>query len=84
MKNNCVDPKMIQVSLEYYCMEHGGPKDCSGILHSISCKLYDDNGNELTNKNSYRYTSKIYSKYKCDKCGHETFIIFNPYMPTIM
>jgi spore maturation protein CgeB len=81
MKNNFVDPEMMHKSL-VYCMTHGGPKDCFGLLHNISFNLYDADGNELTDEN--RYTSKIHFKCKCDKCGYETILPFNPDAPTIL
>lgn len=81
MKNNFIDPEAMYESLGCYCMVHGGPKGCFGHLHKILFKLYDENGNELTDEN--RYTSKIYFKCKCDKCGYETILPFDPDSPTI-
>lgn len=78
---NFVDPNVMH-TLGYYCMAYGGPKDCSGHLHKISFKLYDENGNELTNENIY--TEKIHFKCKCDKCGFETILSFDPDAPTIL
>ena len=75
MKNDFVDPKVMYGSLAY-CMVYGGPKDCFGHLHKISFRLYDADGNELTDEN--RYTSKIYFKCKCDKCGHEVLLTYDP------
>lgn len=82
MKNDFVDPKVMHGSLRCCCMTHGGPKDCFGHLHNISFNLYDENGNELTDEN--RYTAKIHFKCKCDKCGHEVFLPYNPDAPTIL
>lgn len=79
--NGFVDPEIRRRSL-VYCMTHGGPKDCFGLLYNISFNLYDENGNELTDEN--RYTSKIHFKCKCDKCGYETILPFNPDAPTIL
>lgn len=79
--NNFVDPKVMHGSF-VYCMAHGGPKDCFGLLHNISWNLYDADGNELTDEN--RYTSKIHFKCKCDKCGYETILPFNPDAPKIL
>lgn len=76
-----VDPKVIHESL-VYCMAYGGPKDCFGHLHNISCILYDADGNELTDENIY--TSKPHFKCKCDKCGFETVLSFDPDAPTIL
>ena len=81
VNNHFVDPEVMHRSL-VYCMEHGGPKDCFGLLHKISFNLYDENGNELTDEN--RYTSKIHFKCKCDKCGYETILSFDPDTPTIL
>ena len=39
-------------------------------------------GNELTDEN--RYTSKPHFKCKCDKCGYETILSFDPDAPTIL
>ena len=77
-----VDPKMMQRHNLAFCWLHGGPKDCSGYLHKISFRLYDENGNELTDEN--RSTAKIHFKCKCEKCGHETFLTYDPDMPTII
>jgi spore maturation protein CgeB len=82
MKNNFIDPKVMHRSLGYYCMAHGGSKDCFGLLHKISFILYDADGNELTNE--YIYTSKPHFKCKCDKCGYETILPFDPDAPTIL
>lgn len=82
MKNDFVDPKMAQGHNMNFCRIYGGPKDCSGHLHRISFILYDENGNELTNEN--RYTSKPHFKCKCDKCGYETFLAYDPDTPTII
>ena len=82
MKNDCIDPKMMQGYNLNFCRFYGGPKDCSGHLHKISCNLYDENGNYLTDEN--RYTAKIHFKCKCDKCGHETFLTYDPDMPKII
>lgn len=82
MKNDCVDPKMMQIPNFPFCWLHGGPKDCSGYLHRISFRLYDTDGNELTDEN--RYTSRIYFKCKCDECGFETMLSFDPDAPTIL
>ena len=82
MKNNFVDPKMMQRHNGTLCCMYGGSKGCLGHLHKISFNLYDENGNELTNEN--RYTAKIHFKYKCDKCGHETFLTYDPDAPTIL
>ena len=81
MKNDFVDPKVIHGHF-VFCREYGGPKDCNGYLHNISFNLYDKNGNELTDEN--RYTEKIYFKCKCDKCGHEAFLPYNPDTPCIL
>ena len=78
---NFVDPNVMHISLAY-CMAYGGPKDCLGHLHKISFKLYDENGNELTNEN--RFIAKIHFKCKCDKCGFETILSFDPDAPTIL
>ena len=82
MKNDFVDPKMMQRHNLAFCWLYGGPKDCSGYLHKISFRLYDADGNELTDEN--RYTAKIHFKCKCEKCGHETFLTYDPDVPTIM
>lgn len=82
VNNDFVDPEVMHRFLGYYCMTYGGPKDCFGHLHNISFRLYDENGNELTDEN--RYTSKIYFKCKCDECGYETILPFNPDEPTIL
>lgn len=82
MKNDFVDPKVMHRSLGCYCMAHGGSKDCFGLLHKISCRLYDADGNELTDEN--RYTSRPHFKCKCDKCGHEAFLPYDPDAPTIL
>ena len=84
MKNDFVDPKVTHMNFMNftYCMTHGGSKDCFGLLHKISFNLYDENGNELTDEN--RYTAKIHFKCKCDKCGYETILSFNPDAPTIL
>ena len=81
MKNDFVDPKVMHKSL-VYCRMYSGSKDCFGLLHKISFNLYDENGNELTDEN--RYTSKIHFKCKCDKCGYETILPFDPDAPTIL
>ena len=81
MKNDFVDPKVMHMPF-VYCMNFGGPKDCFGHLHCISFNLYDENGNELTDEN--RYTSKIHFKCKCDECGYETILPFDPDAPTIL
>lgn len=81
MKSDFVDPKVMHGSF-VYCMAHGGPKGCFGHLHNISFNLYDENGNELTDEN--RYTSKPHFKCKCDKCGYETVLPFDPDAPTIL
>ena len=81
VNNHFVDPKVMHGSF-VYCMAHGGPKGCFGLLHNISFNLYDENGNELTDEN--RYTSKIHFKCKCDECGYETILPFNPDGPTIL
>lgn len=84
MKNDFVDPKVTHMNFMNftYCMTHGGSKDCFGLLHKISFNLYDENGNELTDEN--RYTAKIHFKCKCDKCGYETFLTYDPDTPTIL
>jgi spore maturation protein CgeB len=82
MKNDFVDPEVMHRSLGCYCMAHGGSKDCFGLLHNISFRLYDADGNELTDEN--RYTSKPHFKCKCDKCGYETVLPFDPDAPTIL
>lgn len=79
--NDFVDPKMMQGHNSAFCWLHGGPKDCLGRLHKISSNLYDADGNELTDENIY--TTKIYFKCKCDKCGHETFLTYDPDSPVI-
>jgi spore maturation protein CgeB len=81
MKNDFVDPKVMHKSL-VYCMLYSGSKDCFGLLHRISSRLYDADGNELTDIN--RYTAKIHFKCKCDKCGYETILPFDPDAPTIL
>lgn len=81
MKNDFVDPKVIHGN-RAFCSIHGGPKDCSGYLHKISFNLYDENGNELTDEN--RYTAKIHFKCKCDRCGYETFLTYDPDEPCIL
>ena len=81
MKNDFVDQKMMHSNLAF-CWAYGGPKDCSGSLHRISFNLYDENGNELTDEN--RYTAKIHFKCKCDKCGHEAFLAYDPDEPCIL
>ena len=81
MKNDFVDPKMMHMTF-VYCMNFGGPKGCFGHLHRISFNLYDADGNELTDEN--RYTSRIYFKCKCDECGFETMLSFDPDAPTIL
>ena len=81
MKNNFVDPK-IKYSHFAFCRAYGGPKDCNGYLHRISINLYDENGNELTDENIY--TAKIHFKCKCDKCGHEAILTYNPDEPCIL
>ena len=80
MKNDFVDPKVMHGHFAY-CTIHGGPKGCFGLLHRISFKLYDENGNELTDEN--RYTTKPHFKCKCDKCDHETFLTYDPDRPSI-
>lgn len=82
MKNNFVDPKVMHRSLSCCCMAHGGSKDCFGLLHNISFRLYDADGNELIDEN--RYTTKPHFKCKCDKCGYETVLPFDPDAPTIL
>lgn len=82
MKNDFVDPKIMYSHNLAPCWIWGGPKDCSGHLHRISFNLYDENGNELTDEN--RYTSKIHFKCKCDKCGHEEFLTYDPTEPCIL
>lgn len=82
MKNDFVDPKVMHRSLGCYCMAHVGSKDCFGLLHNISFKLYDADGNELIDENIY--TSKPHFKCKCDKCGHEVFLPYDPDEPTIL
>lgn len=81
VNNDFVDPEMMHMSFAY-CMNFGGPKGCFGHLHRISFNLYDKNGNELTDEN--RYTSKIHFKYRCDTCGYETILPFDPNEPTIL
>lgn len=81
MKNDFVDPKIMHGHLAF-CRIYGGPKDCNGCLHKISINLYDKNGNELTDENIY--TAKIHFKCKCDKCGHEAFLTYNPDTPCIL
>lgn len=82
MKNDFVDPKVTHMNFMNftYCMAHGGSKDCFGLLHKISFNLYDEN--ELTDEN--RYAAKIHFKCKCDKCGYETFLTYDPDTPTIL
>lgn len=82
MKNDFVDPKMMQRHNMAFCWMHCGSKGCLGLLHKISFILYDENGNELTNEN--RYTAKIHFKCKCDKCGYETFLAYDPDEPKII
>ena len=82
MKNDLIDSKVMHRSLGCYCMAHGGSNDCFGFLHKISYRLYDADGNELTDEN--RYTSKPHFKCKCDKCGYETVLPFDPDAPTIL
>ena len=72
----------IKLMNDTWCFLYGGPKDCLGHLHMLSFKLYDENGNELTDEN--RYTSRIYFKCKCDECGFETMLSFDPDAPTIL
>ena len=81
MKNDFVDPNVMHSNLGF-CWWYGGPKYCLGHLHRISFNLYDENGNELTNEN--RYTAKIHFKCKCDKCGFETILSFDPDAQTIL
>lgn len=81
MKNDFIDPQTMHRYF-VYCMNFGGPKDCHGHLHVISFRLYDADGNELTDEN--RYTSKIHFKCKCDKCGYETILPYDPDAPTIL
>lgn len=57
-------------------------KDGFGLLHAIPCSLYDENGNELTDENIF--TSKVHFKCKCDKCGHETLLTYDPDWPSIL
>lgn len=78
---NFIDPEIIHNNIAY-CFAHGGPKDCLGKLHRTTYKLYDENGNELTDEN--RYVAKIYFKCKCDKCGYETFLTYDPAEPCIL
>lgn len=80
VNNDFVD--QIKLMNDTWCFLYGGPKDCLGHLHMLSFKLYDENGNELTDEN--RYTSKIYFKCRCDECGHEVFLPYNPDAPTIL
>lgn len=80
VNNDFVD--QIKLMNDTWCFLYGGPKDCLGHLHMLSFKLYDENGNELTDEN--RYTSKIHFKCKCDKCGHEAFLPYDPDAPTIL
>lgn len=75
MKNDFIDPKIMHGHL-VFCQAYDGPKNCNGNLHKTSFHLYDENGNELTDEN--RYASKIHFKCKCDKCGHEAFLTYNP------
>ena len=82
MKNDFVDPEMMQGHNSAFCWLFGGPKDCSGLLHKISFNLYDENGNELTDENIF--TAKVYFKCRCDKCGFETVLSFDPDIPTIL
>ena len=81
MKNDFVDPKIMHNNWAF-CSIHGGPKNCSGYLHKISFNLYDENGNKLTDENIY--TAKIHFKCKCDKCGHEAFLTYDPDAPCIL
>ena len=81
MKKDFVDPKIMHMTF-VYCMNFGGPKDCFGHLHNISFRLYDADGNELTDEN--RDTSRIYFKCKCDECGFETMLSFDPDAPKIL
>ena len=37
---------------------------------------------ELTDEN--RYTAKIHFKCKCDRCGYETFLTYDPDTPSIL
>ena len=64
------------------CSIYGGTEGCNGDFHKISYKLYDENGNELTDEN--RYTAKIHFKCKCDKCGHEALLTYDPDAPCIL
>lgn len=79
MENDVFDPKLMN---DTWCFLYGGPKNCLGHLHMLSFKLYDADGNELTDEN--RYTSKPHFKCKCDKCGHEAFLPYDPDAPTIL
>ena len=81
MKSDFVGPEMMHMTF-VYCMNFGGPKGCLGHLHRISFNLYDENDNELTDEN--RYTSKIHFKCKCDECGYETILSFDPDAPIIL
>ena len=82
MKNDFVDPKIIHSNLAF-CWAYGGTKDCNGRLHKISFNLYDENGNELTDENKFT-TKNIHFKCKCDKCGHEAFLTYDPDEPCIL
>ena len=82
MKNDFVDPKVMHNSL-VYCMLYSGSKDCYGTLHRISSRLYDADGNELTDENIFT-AKKIHFKCKCDNCGYETILPFDPDAPQIL
>lgn len=81
MKNSFIDPKLMHGHLAF-CRTYGGPKDCNGCLYKISINLYDENGNELTDEN--KYTTKIHFKCKCNKCGHEAFLSYDPDEPCVL
>lgn len=63
-------------------VEHMAVQKIVMVIYKISINLYDENGNELTDENIY--TAKIHFKCKCDKCGHEAFLTYDPDAPCIL
>ena len=82
MKNfNIISPDAIHQNRTRCCF-YGGPKDCSGYLHANSLGFYDENGNKIPDENIY--SSKIYFKHVCDKCGHVVYLPYNLERPNII
>lgn len=78
---NIISPEMIRQN-RTLCSLHGGPKNCSGHLQTNYLGFYDENGNKIPDEKIY--SSKIYFKHVCDKCGHVIYLPYNLNIPNII